>query len=160
MLKKRLKKCFFIWKSLPLYQSVLNVRRTNIRGNNYLGNKLCIGICLNSCFLSIPHILDIDAKKHKILWNINGINYVSIPFMVLSLKSLECAHRINRKAELKKKKRTRKDTENVEALEMSMEMTISVTNKLVENLFHEITVSLIRLVAFEVWTISVAHRFG
>ena len=51
---------------------------------------------------------------------------------------------------MKKKKRTRKDTENVEALEMSMEMTISVTNKLVENLFHEISVSLIRLVAFEV----------
>ena len=130
-------KNIFIWKSLPLYQRVLNVRRTNIRGKKYLGNKLCIGICLNSCFLSIPHILDICAKKHKILWNINGINYVSIPFMVLSLKSVGCARGINRQAELKKKKRTRKDTENVEALGTSMKMTISITNKLVENLFHE-----------------------
>ena len=42
-----------------------------------------------------------------------------------------------RKAELKKKKRTRKDTENVEALGMSMEITLSIKNKLVENLFHE-----------------------
>ena len=57
--------------------------------------------------------------------------------MLLSQKSLDSAHGINQKAELKKKKRIRKDTENVEALEMSMEMTFSITNKLVENLFHE-----------------------
>ena len=38
-----------------------------------------------------------------------------------------------RKAELKKKKRTTKDNENVEALGMSMEMTLSIINKLVEN---------------------------
>ena len=127
-----LKKHFFIWKSLPLYQRrVLNARRTNIRGKNYSGNKLCIGIYLNSCFLSIPYILDIYTNRH------NGIDYISIPFMVLSQKSLDCAHRINQTAELKKKKRTRKDTENVEVLGMSMEMTLSITNKLVENLFHE-----------------------
>ena len=123
---------------MPLYQRrVLNVRRTNIRGKNYSGNYLCIGNCLNSCFLSIPYILDIYTKKHKVLWNINGINYISIRFMVLSQKSLDCAHGINQKAELKKKKRTRKDTENVEALGMSMEITLSIKNKLVENLFHE-----------------------
>ena len=116
---------------------MLNVRRTNIQGKNYSGNKLRIGICLNSCFLSIPYILDIYTKKHKVLWNINGINYISIPFMVLSQKSLDCAHGINQKAELKKKKRTRKDTENVEALGISMEITLSIKNKLVENLFHE-----------------------
>ena len=57
--------------------------------------------------------------------------------MVLSLKSVGCARGINRQAELKKKKRTRKDTENVEALGTSMKMTISITNKLVENLLHE-----------------------
>ena len=57
--------------------------------------------------------------------------------MVLSQKSLDCAHGINQKAELKKKKRTRKDTENVEALGMSMEITLSIKNKLVENSFHE-----------------------
>ena len=57
--------------------------------------------------------------------------------MVLSQESLDCTHGINQKAELKKKKRTRKDTENVKALGMSMEMTLSITNKLVENLFHE-----------------------
>ena len=55
-----------------------------------------------------------------------------------------------RKAELKKKKRTRKDTENVEALGMSMEMTLSITNKLVETLFHEKSATFIGLVAFEV----------
>ena len=33
--------------------------------------------------------------------------------MVLSHKSLDCAHVIDRKVVLKKKKRTRKDTENV-----------------------------------------------
>ena len=55
-----------------------------------------------------------------------------------------------RKAELKKKKRTRKDTENVEALGMSMEMTLSITNKLVETLFHEKSASFICLVVFEV----------
>ena len=127
-----------MWKSLPLYQRrVLNVRGTNIRGKNYLGNKLCIGICFNSCFLSNLYVLGIYTKKHKVLWNINGIKYVSIPFMVLSQKSLDCAHGINQKAELKKKKRTRKDTENVKALGMSMEMTLSITNKLVENLFHK-----------------------
>ena len=38
-----------------------------------------------------------------------------------------------RKAALKKKKRTTKDNENVEALGMSMEMTLSIINKLVEN---------------------------
>ena len=116
---------------------MLHIRRTNIRGKNYSVNKLCIGIWLNSCYLSIPYILDIYTKKHKVLWNINGINYISIPFMVLSQKSLDCAHGINQKAELKKKKRTRKDTENVEALGMSMEITLSIKNKLVENLFHE-----------------------
>ena len=57
--------------------------------------------------------------------------------MVLSQKSLDCAHGINQKAELKKKKRTRKDTENVEALGMSMEINLSIKNKLVENSFHE-----------------------
>ena len=57
--------------------------------------------------------------------------------MVRYQKSLDYAHGINQKAELKKKKRTRKDTENVKALGMSMEMTLSITNKLVENLFHE-----------------------
>ena len=94
----------------------LNVRRTNIREKNYSGSKSCIGICLNSCFLSIPYILDIYAKKHKVLWDINGINYIGIPFMVLSQKILDCAHGIDRKAELKKKKRTKKDTENVRCL--------------------------------------------
>ena len=138
-------------KSLPLYQRrVLNVRGTNIRGKSYLGNKLCIGICLNSCFLSNLYVLDIYTKKYEVLWNINGINYISIPFMVLSQKSLDCTHGINQKAELKKKKRTRKDTENVKALGMSMEMTLSITNKLVENLFHENKCFFICLVAFEV----------
>ena len=33
--------------------------------------------------------------------------------MVLSQKSLDCTHGIDRKAELKKKKRIRKDIENV-----------------------------------------------
>ena len=128
-----LKKTFLIWKSLLLFQRrVLNVCRPNIREKNYSGNNSCISICLNSCFLSIPYILDIYTKKHKVLWNINGINYISIPFMVLSQKSLDCAHGINQKAELKKKKRIRKDTENVEALGMSMEMTFSITNKWVE----------------------------
>ena len=89
---------------------------TNIRGENYLGNKLCDGICLNSCFLSIQYILDIYTKKHKVLWNINGTNYIGILFMVLSQKSVDCAHGIDREAELKKKKRTRKDTENVRCL--------------------------------------------
>ena len=70
--------------------------------------------------------------------------------MVLSQKSLDCTHGINQKAELKKKKRTRKDTENVEALGMSMEMTLSITNKLVETLFHEKSASFICLVVFEV----------
>ena len=88
----------------------------NIWGKDYSGNKLCNGICLNSCFLSIQYILDIYTKKHKVLWNINGINYIGIPFIVLSQKSLDCAHGIGRKAELKKKKRTRKDTENVRCL--------------------------------------------
>ena len=88
----------------------------NIWGKDYSGNKLCNGICLNSCFLSIQYILDIYTKKHKVLWNINGINYIGIPFIVLSQKSLDCAHGIGRKAELKKKKRTRKYTENVRCL--------------------------------------------
>ena len=55
-----------------------------------------------------------------------------------------------RKAELKKKKKTRKDTKNVEALGMSMEMTLSITNKLVETLFHKKSATFIGLVAFEV----------
>ena len=36
--------------------------------------------------------------------------------MVLSQKNLDCAHGIDQKAKLKKKKRTRKDTENVRCL--------------------------------------------
>ena len=94
----------------------LNVCMTNIRVKNYSGNKLCNRSCLNSCFLSIQNILDIYTKKYKILWNINGITYIGIPFMVLSQKSLHCAHGIDQKAELKKKKRTRKHTENVRRL--------------------------------------------
>ena len=50
---------------------------------------------------------------------------------------VDYAHGINQKAELKKKKRTRKDTQNVEALGMSMEMTLLITDKLVGSLFHE-----------------------
>ena len=84
----------------------MNARRTHIQEKNNLGNKSCIGICLNSCFLSIP----------SILWNINGINYIGISFMVLSEKSLVCAHGIDLKVELKKKKRTKKDTEHVRCL--------------------------------------------
>ena len=113
---------------------MLNVRRTNIQGKKYSGNKLRIGICLNSCFLSIPYILDIYTKKHKVLWNINGINYIGIPFMVFSQKRFDCAHGINRKAELKKKKRTRKATEKLEARGLIMEMILSFQS--VENLFH------------------------
>ena len=115
----------------------MNVRKTNIRGKNYSANKLCISICLNSCFLSIPYILDFYTKNYKVLWNINGINYISIPLILLSQNILDCAQGVNQKAELKKKKGTRKDTENVEALGMTMEITLSITNKLVENLFHE-----------------------
>ena len=36
--------------------------------------------------------------------------------MVLSQKNLDCAHGIDQKAELKKKKRTRKDAESVRCL--------------------------------------------
>ena len=96
---------------------------------NYSWNKSCIGICLNSCFLSIPHILDIYAKNHKVLWDINGINYIGIPFMVLSQKSLDCAHGIDRKAELKKKKRTKKDTENVRCLILWGSLWIYIRSK-------------------------------
>ena len=78
------------------------------------------------------------------------MNYISIPFMFLSQKSLECAHGINQKAELQKKKSTRKDTENIEALGMSMEMTLSITNKLVEICSMKISASFICLIAFEV----------
>ena len=94
------------------------------------------------------------------MWNINGINYISIPFLVLYQKSLDCAHGIYQKAKLKKKKKTRKDTENVEALGMSMEMTLSITNKLLKFCFMEISASFICLVAFEVSKISVARRLG
>ena len=94
----------------------LTVRRTNIREKNYSENKSCIRICLNSYFLFIPYILDIYAKKHKVLWDINGNNYIVIPFMFLSQKNLDCAHGIERKAELKKKKRTKKDADNVGCL--------------------------------------------
>ena len=83
---------------------------------NYSGNELCIGICLNSCFLSIPYIFDIYAKKHQVLWDINVINNIGIPSVVLSQKSLDCAHGVGRKAEFKKKKRTRVDTETVRCL--------------------------------------------
>ena len=97
---------------------------------NYSWNKSCIGICLNSCFLSIPHILDIYVKNHKVLWDINGINYIGIPFMVLSQKSLDCAHGIDRKAELKKKKRTKKDTENVRCLILWGNLWIYIRSKI------------------------------
>ena len=70
--------------------------------------------------------------------------------MVFSQKSLDCAHGKNQKSRVEKEKRTRKDTENVEALGMSMEMTLSITNKLVETLFHEKSATFIGLVAFEV----------
>ena len=54
--------------------------------------------------------------------------------MVFSQKSFDCAHGINRKAELKKKKRTRKATEKLEARGLIMEMILSFQS--VENLFH------------------------
>ena len=114
----------------------LNVRRTNIRGKKYSGNKSCIGICLNSFFLSIPYILDIYARKHKGLWNINGINYIGIPFIVHSQKSLDFAHGIDRKAELKKKKRTRKDTENVKCLILWDSLWIYIRPKIRMSRFH------------------------
>ena len=105
-------KCIFYMKEFAITS-----RKNCYSGEkNYQGNKLCLGICLNSFFLSISHILGIYAKKHKVLWNINVIIYCGIPFMVLSQKNLDCAHGIDQKAELKKKKRTRKDTENVRCL--------------------------------------------
>ena len=87
MLKKH-----FLYEKVCHYikEEWLNVRRANIREKNYSGNKSCIGICLNSCVVSIPYILDIYDKKHMVLWNINGINYIGIPFMVLSQKTLDC----------------------------------------------------------------------
>ena len=105
MLKKH-----FLYERVCHYikEDWLNVRRTNIWEKNYSGNKSCIGICLNSCFLSFPYILDIYAKKHKVLWNINGINYIGIPFVVLSQKRLDCTHGIYRKAELKRKREQEK----------------------------------------------------
>ena len=113
MLKKH-----FLYEGVCHYikKEWLNVRRTNIQEKNYSWNKSCIDIYLNSCCLSVPYILDIYTKKLKVLWNINGINYIGIPFMVLSQKSLDCAHGIDWKAELKKKKRARKDTGNVRCL--------------------------------------------
>ena len=113
MLKKH-----FLYEGVCHYikKEWLNVRRTNIQEKNYSWNKSCINIYLNSCCLSVPYILDIYTKKLKVLWNINGINYIGIPFMVLSQKSLDCAHGIDWKAELKKKKRARKDTGNVRCL--------------------------------------------
>ena len=113
MLKKH-----FLYERVYHYvkEEWLHVRRTNIWKKNYPRSKSCIGVCLNSCILSIPYISDVYAKKHKVLWNINDINYIGIPFMVLSQKILDCAHGIDRKAELKKKKRTRKDNEKVRCL--------------------------------------------
>ena len=81
---------------------------TNIRGKNYSGNKLCNCICLNSYFLSIQYILDIYTKKHKILWNINGINYIGIPFMVLSQKKFGLCSRDRLKSRVEKAKKKRK----------------------------------------------------
>ena len=80
--------------------------------------------------------------------------------MVRYQKSLDCARGIYQKAKLKKKKKTRKDTENVEALGMSMEMTLSITNKLLKFCSMKISASFICLVAFEVSKISVARRLG
>ena len=58
--------------------------------------------------------------------------------MVLSQKSLDCAHGIDRKVEFKKKKRTRKDTENVRCLILWMGQFVnlySVKNSNVSILF-------------------------
>ena len=135
MLKKH-----FLYEGVCHYikKEWLNVRRTNIQEKNYSWNKSCIDIYLNSCCLSVPYILDIYTKKLKVLWNINGINYIGIPFMVLSQKSLDCAHGIDRKVEFKKKKRTRKDTENVRCLILWMGQFVnlySVKNSNVSILF-------------------------
>ena len=87
-------------------------------------------ICLNSCCHSVPYILDIYTKKYKVLRNINDINYIGIPFIALSQKSLDCAHGIHRKAELKKKRRTWKDTENVRCLILWDSLWIYIRSKI------------------------------
>ena len=77
-------------------------------GKKLFGNYLCIGICLNSCFLSIPYILDIYTKKHKVLWNTNVIDYVSMLFMVFCQKSLDYAHWTIKKSRVEKEKENNK----------------------------------------------------
>ena len=106
---------------------------------DYSGNKLFICIYLNSCSLSIPYILDIYVKKHKVLWNLNGFNYIGIPFMDLSQKRLNCVHGIDQNAELKKKKRTRKDIANVRCLILVTIYGRRSTKKKVANIYNFIT---------------------
>ena len=73
-------------------------------GKKIFGKQIMHRHLLEFIFSLYSVYLDIYNKKHKVLWNINGINYISIPFVVLSQKSLDCAHGINQKAELKMKK--------------------------------------------------------
>ena len=56
--------------------------------------------------------------------------------MVLSHKSLDCAHVIDRKVVLKKKKRTRKDTENVRWLILWDSLWIYIRSKILMSRFR------------------------
>ena len=119
-----------------------------IFGKKLFGKQIMHLHLLNSCFLSFPYSLDIYTKKHKALWYINDINYIGIPFMVLSQKSLDSANEIDRKAVLKKKG-TRKDTENVRCLILWDSLWIYIRSKIPrarsENFLHTICFTVCRL---------------
>ena len=54
------------------------------------------------------------------MWNINGIKYCGVPFMVLSQKTLDCSHGIDRKEEVKKKFKLSKSNKNVSLIRFSI----------------------------------------
>ena len=66
--------------------------------------------------------------KHKVLWNINRINYIGLPLMVLSKKRLCSRDRLE--AVWKKENRTRKDTKNVRCLILWDSLWIYIRSKI------------------------------
>ena len=46
-------------------------------------------------------ILDLYAKKHKVIWESEGIPYSGVPFMIVSSKTMDCHHGHDRNANAK-----------------------------------------------------------
>ena len=62
---------------------------------------------------SIIFELDIYAKKHKVMWEDETIKFSDVPYVVLSFKTLDCHHGVDKNTTVKKRYKENKEKKRV-----------------------------------------------